>query len=401
MRISSVLSVLALSVASPLAVVSLLGLSAVAGQPNAFGVPPGVSDFGRSLATTAGPLAVAAAVPPPSHGLRLRRGCRWGQPGRAPYQGSTRQALLAAGLPDEVVVQIDALRQQGRKSGRLAMTRGGIRHTGDGRVFPARGFALSYGMTLCLDSSVNFAKGHVEMADLYEARDTQGRPYAVMVPDVCGNVSVLAMPGEQGRVAGMAATLARRAAALAAVADVLDPSATLQLAAGLAFQAAGAADRHLGQDLGQTVVAPGLVDDAPGRGTQGAAHALGTGGAVVRAPGQGQALPSSDPLNDPPGDQPGHRPRQQPAVLAAVGVVGQLLVPPQAAGAVLRALGRVTAQAGRGLQSLAGRPAGPSSAAAAGPADTPQAVPEPGSLWTVLLALAVLCALRLSWVRRR
>lgn len=182
LRISSLLSVLALSVASPLAVVSLLGVSAVAGRPDVFGVPPGVSHLGHSRPGPASAVALAAAA---AHaGLQVRRGCRWGQPGRAPYQGSTRQALQAAGLPEEAVAQIETQRQQGHTSGRLAIGRDGIRHTTDGRVFPARGFALTYGMTLCQDSSVNFAKGHVEMADLYEARDAQGQPHAVMVPDV-------------------------------------------------------------------------------------------------------------------------------------------------------------------------------------------------------------------------
>ena len=160
LRTTGLLSLLALCTASPLAVVGLLGASAVAGQPGAFSVPPGASDDGRSLPVAAAAQAGSGTAAP--HGLQLRDGCRWGQPGRMPYRGSTRQALVAAGLPEEVVAQVDAQRIAGHKSGRVAITRDGIRHTGDGRMFPSRGLALTFGMTLCRDSSVNFPKGHEE-----------------------------------------------------------------------------------------------------------------------------------------------------------------------------------------------------------------------------------------------
>ena len=49
---------------------------------------------------------------------------------------------------------------------------------------------------------MNFALGHVEAADLYEVRDNKGRRHAVMVPDVCGNVSVLAETADADDSAG-------------------------------------------------------------------------------------------------------------------------------------------------------------------------------------------------------
>ncbi|MES2715862.1 MAG: PEP-CTERM sorting domain-containing protein [Pseudomonadota bacterium] len=400
LRSASVLSLLALCVASPLAVVSLLGVSAVAGQPHAFGVPPGVSDDGRLLPATATQVAAAAtgqagAAP---HGLQLRQGCRWGQPGRAPYQGSTRQALVAAGLPEEVVAEIEAQRNQGRKSGRLAISRDGIRHTGDGRVFPARGFALTFGMTLCQDASVNFPKGHVEMADLYEARDAQGRPHAVMVPDVCGNVSVLGAQGGQGRVAGMASTLARRAAGLMALADVLDPPAAGQPAAAVVGGDGGTPGGAGAQgDAGGVAAAQAARARPSGlAGESGGLDAPGAGPVDTDADtgaGTGPGTPSAAAGPAGTATAPSARPdRGSAAAPAAPGRAASGLLPPQAAGEVVRELGRVTAAAGRGLESLAGTP-GAAAPVAAGQ-DAAQPVPEPGSLWTALLALAVLGALR-------
>jgi hypothetical protein len=63
---------------------------------------------------------------------------------------------------------------------------------------------------MCLDSAVNFAPGHVEYADLFVATDDQGQTHYVMIPDVCGNVSVLKLleptalrPGDTPVVAGV------------------------------------------------------------------------------------------------------------------------------------------------------------------------------------------------------
>lgn len=363
LRTSGLLSLLALSVASPLAVVTLLGVSAEAGQPGTFGVAPGTSDDGRGLPAVAAPAPAGPGAD--AQGLQLRRGCHWGQPGRMPYRGTTRQALVAAGLPEEVVAQIEAQRNAGQKSGRVAITRDGIRHTGDGRVFPARGLALTFGMTLCRDASVNFAKGHEEMADLYEARDAQGKPHAVMVPDVCGNVSVLGERGRQGTVAGMSATLARRAQALARLADALDA------------QAAGGS----GGAGGEGAMAGGRAAHAGGSG---AGHAGGAVGHDASHDAGEPQLARGQLSADGPHDGTG--PVQQPVVLAAVGKVTDVLVPAQAAAGVVRSLGRVTASAGRGLESLSGGAGGSGTATTQG-AGGGTAVPEPGSLWLAGLAL--------------
>jgi len=391
-RASGLLPLLALCVASPLAVVGLLGMSAVAGLPDAFGPAPGSHDDGLPVpdpaaTVVAGP-AAQAADPAPAHGLQLRRGCRWGQPGRAPYQGSTRQALVAAGLPEDVVAQIVAQQQEGRKSGRLQIRRDGIRHTGDGRTFPARGLALTFGMTLCLDASVNFPKGHAEMADLYEARDAQGRLHAVMVPDVCGNVSVLGAGGQQGVVAGMSASLARRSTALAALADALDPPAP----AAATTAAPGPA----------TAVAPGGALATAPAPAPGADPGTAPGGVpvVVPAAAAGNTADGAPGTAGVSGAARGGSAARVPAPLAAVGTVTGLLVPPQVAGGVVRQLGRVTASAGRGVESLAvSLGAKPPVLIAAG-TGAAQPVPEPDSLAMVLLALAALVVARARSLRR-
>lgn len=388
-RTTGLLSLLALGVASPLAVLTLLGATAAVGQTTRLGLGPGTHDEGVAVAgaTAAGP----AAAP---HGLALRRGCHWGQPGRKPYQGSVRQALQAAGLPEDVITQIEAQHRSGQKSGRLAISRSGIRHTGDGRVFPARGIALTYGMTLCQDATVNFAKGHVEMADLYEARDAQGKPHAVMVPDVCGNVSVLGAAGTRGgrgAVAGVSASLARRAQALAELADVLDPPTTRPAAAGGAGATPSSGAR--------------AADGVPGGAAPGAAGGA-TDGGVAGAAGSGvdadQRNPSPWPLlpggtvvaGQAGGDGP------VPAPMVALAKATDLLVPPVAAASVARGVSRVTAAAGRSLEALGGGTAGGTggssgSAGAAGTGEA-QAVPEPGSLWISLLGLGLL-----AWRMRR
>ena len=156
--------------------------------------------------------------------LTLRQGCAWGQPGRQPYRGTTEQALTAAGLPPEVVQQIAAQRQAGQKSSRLEIRRNAIRQLDGPRTFNPRSMAMSFGLTLCLHSWVNFVPGHVEPADLYEAHDATGRLHSVMVPDVCGNLTVLGVRVPSGVVAGVAGVvgaLAARSEALAAAAEAL------------------------------------------------------------------------------------------------------------------------------------------------------------------------------------
>lgn len=123
--------------------------------------------------------------------LRVRRHCAWGLPGRDPYRGSVRQALQTATLSPTVVNQIAADIQAGRRVDRVRITNAVIRAEGSGREFDPQRVAMTYGMTMCVDTRVNFIGQHSEAGDLYEATDDDGRIYAVMVPDVCGNVSVL------------------------------------------------------------------------------------------------------------------------------------------------------------------------------------------------------------------
>lgn len=123
--------------------------------------------------------------------LRVRRHCAWGLPGRNPYRGSPAQAPQTAQLSPAVVRKISANISAGRKADRVRIDNHQIVATGSGRVFDATRVAMTYGMTLCVDTRINFRPVHSESGDLYEAMDEDGRIYAVMVPDVCGNVSVL------------------------------------------------------------------------------------------------------------------------------------------------------------------------------------------------------------------
>jgi hypothetical protein len=136
--------------------------------------------------------AASAARPVPlANTLTLRYGCVWGQPGRSPYRGSVEQALRTAALPEELVQAVAAQIRSGRPTDWLEISNAGVRALGTGRTFSAQNIALTYGATLCLSSRVNFAEGHVEPAALYEATTARGQVVAVMVPPVCGNVSVL------------------------------------------------------------------------------------------------------------------------------------------------------------------------------------------------------------------
>lgn len=156
----------------------------------------------RAQLEAAAEAASAAPLPSPLHlalpsaaprgdTLALRHGCVWGQPGRSPYRGTVEQALRSAALPEEIVKAVAAQVKAGTPTDRLEIRNEGVYALGSGRVFNAQNIALSYGQTLCLSSRVNFAEGHVEPAALYEATTAGGRVVAVMVPEVCGNVSVL------------------------------------------------------------------------------------------------------------------------------------------------------------------------------------------------------------------
>lgn len=139
--------------------------------------------------------------------LRVRRHCAWGLPGRDPYRGSAVQALQTATLSPTVVRQMAADIHAGRRVDRVHISNAVIRAERSGREFDPHLVAMTHGMTLCVDTRVNFARGHSEAGDLYEAMDDDGRIYAVMVPDVCGNVSVLGQryvrgPAAAAQVAG-------------------------------------------------------------------------------------------------------------------------------------------------------------------------------------------------------
>ena len=132
------------------------------------------------------PVSVAA---PPT--LALRHSCVWGKPGGNPYRGSVEQALRSAALPEEVIQSVVAQVRAGQAVDRLEIRNDGVRALGSGRVYNAQNIAMTYGETLCLGTRVNFVEGHMEPAALYEAATANGRVVAVMVPEVCGNVSVL------------------------------------------------------------------------------------------------------------------------------------------------------------------------------------------------------------------
>ena len=192
--------------------------SAIASAAAARAAPPASAPEGAApvvatgFARAAEP-AASALVRVAGSTLDLRQGCAWGQPGRSPYRGSVEEALHAARVPADVVRQIAYKVKSREVVDRVRISTGSIRGVAGGREFEPKSIAMSFGRTLCLQTRVNFVPGHVEEADLYEASDGNGRKYAVMVPDVCGNVSVLGARGEredpllagadaQGRAAG-------------------------------------------------------------------------------------------------------------------------------------------------------------------------------------------------------
>ena len=161
---------------------------------------PGEHFDGEPLQPVAATGPAGSALPATDLPLGLRRDCVWGKPGRNPYQGTVEQALVAARLPTELVAPVAARIRARQPTDRVSISTAVIRSDRGGREFSPRGLGLSFGHTMCLNSRVNFAPGHVEKADLYEVVDGAGRRRAVMVPDVCGNVSVLSAGGERVRL---------------------------------------------------------------------------------------------------------------------------------------------------------------------------------------------------------
>jgi hypothetical protein len=211
------------------------------------------ADWVPSVAASAAPgtrLAGAASTPgsPALERLDMRSGCAWGVPGRNPYKGTVEQALLHARLPPEVVAEVSRKVRVREVSDRLEIRTGSIRGVQHGREFDPQQVAMSFGRTLCLNSRVNFAPGHVERADLYEVKDARGRQHAVMVPDVCGNVSVLGERGERRRALIAAGGADEEWWTLATLAAVVDGGSSVPepatLAAALAALAALAVARR-------------------------------------------------------------------------------------------------------------------------------------------------------------
>ena len=157
-----------------------------------------------AAASAASAAASSAAASQGNARLQLRYGCVWGQPGRNPYRGGVEQALRSAALPEEVVKSIAAQIRARQPVDRLQIANDGVRAQASGRVFDAQNIAMTYGHTLCLGTRVNFKAGHTETADLYEAATADGRVVAVMVPEVCGNVSVLGQSDESVRAMRLA-----------------------------------------------------------------------------------------------------------------------------------------------------------------------------------------------------
>jgi hypothetical protein len=136
----------------------------------------------------------AASNPSP---LQLRRACAWGVPGRNPYRGTVAQATAAAKLPAAIAHEIEGRIERHAVTDRLYITRDAIRTVDESRSFSTKTMAMAFGTSLCFDTRVNFVPGHVEYADLYDTVDDYGVRFSVMVPDVCGNVAVLAERAEE------------------------------------------------------------------------------------------------------------------------------------------------------------------------------------------------------------
>lgn len=146
---------------------------------------PAGQDFDGAPLRSGDPRAPINATP-----LHLRVTCAWGVPGRNPYRGTVEQALTAALVPSEVVKDIATQVAHGTRN-QVQITREGIRTPDHKHYFGKSIRAMAFGNTLCFDTRVNFDPGHVEYASLYEAADKNGKVYSVMVPFVCGNVSLL------------------------------------------------------------------------------------------------------------------------------------------------------------------------------------------------------------------
>jgi hypothetical protein len=151
-----------------------------------------------AAATGTAPASTNSGAGPDSVPLQLRQDCAWGDPGRNPYRGTIEQALEGARLPPDVVTRLAGMIRAGEATDRLEITNDAIRAVHQYREYEPRSIAMTFGKTLCVNTRVNFKPGHMERADLYEVADASGATYSVMVPYVCGNVSVLGDRAERG-----------------------------------------------------------------------------------------------------------------------------------------------------------------------------------------------------------
>lgn len=121
----------------------------------------------------------------------LRRGCIWGGPGQLPYQGSLRDALAAAGLPQPLVDKFAAMRDGALVGDRLEISTAGIRSATHRRHFGYTMKSMAVDRAVCFNTRVNFVPGVVAAAELYELVDGDGERHVIMVVPEGGNVAVL------------------------------------------------------------------------------------------------------------------------------------------------------------------------------------------------------------------
>lgn len=177
-------------------------------------IPAGQSYDGDALPPEHPLLTWAAQKPPPApsvdgdRALALRQNCAWGEPGRMPYAGGVDQALAALRLPPKVAEHFAQRIRAHQASDRVEIRNDAIQAEKMLRVYDPRRIAMTFGRTLCIGTQVHFAPRHAEWGDLYEVADGTGRRWAVMVPDVCGNVSLLHARGAKGDGEGDAYALA-------------------------------------------------------------------------------------------------------------------------------------------------------------------------------------------------
>jgi len=235
-------------------------------------------------------------------GLQLRHGCTWGVPGRDPYRGTAEQALQAAGLPAEAVRVLAQRIQRGESDGVVTLARDGIQSADGQRHFGRRLVASTYGMTLCFDTLVNFAEGHVERAPLFEFTSAEGRRFSVIVPDVCGNVGVISESPPAGIVLGERAerTLAQAAPGTA---DAVAPPVAPQHAdptrgpvpAGPPAAGAGGRTPRPAPPTGRGADAPPPKEPAPGTpASEATPPAVDPGPGAQPAPSSGDAPSPQD-----------------------------------------------------------------------------------------------------------